>query len=104
MEQYSHRRIYVFEGTGWYGFTHDESGSNLPADKGPWPERPLSILVYDDDRYATTNIPFFGDLDDREVKAAIDEQGFYLISFKDVNERRQRAQHRSVESVPSPEG
>lgn len=36
--------VYVFHGSGLFGFTSDPSASNLPPDKGPWTPHGRSVL------------------------------------------------------------
>lgn len=61
---------YVFIGRRWWGFTHDESAANLPADHGPWSFFRNAII--DDDAAARGEEEAF-------VAAALTAHGLALL-------------------------
>jgi hypothetical protein len=60
-----------------HGFTPEESGSNLPADKGPWePYLSLSSIEVFKEYPALRK-----GVDEAKMLAAIESQGFYLTNI-----------------------
>ena len=63
-------RIYIFKaGSNVYGFTQEESGDNLPGDRGPWVLL-KSIEILEDQAAPRTH--------DADILAGIKGQGFHL--------------------------
>jgi hypothetical protein len=64
-------RIFIFKtGSNVYGFTPEESGSNLPGDRGPWAMF-KSIEILEDDAAPRG-------VHDADILAGIKAKGFYL--------------------------
>lgn len=73
-------RVYIFEGEGnLYAFTRDETGGNLPADRSPW------TLFKSVEMFENHPAKRIG-VDEREVLAGIEGQGFYLTTARVVVE------------------
>jgi hypothetical protein len=67
-------RVHIFKASGdLYGFTPEESGSNLPADKGPWAWY-SSIEVFKEFPMTRSRV------DEAKILAAIEGQGFFLTN------------------------
>jgi hypothetical protein len=67
-------QVYVFKSdSDLYGFTAESSGGNLPADKGPW------TLFQERAMFKDSPLPRIG-VNEADVVAAIDSQGFYLTT------------------------
>jgi hypothetical protein len=76
--------VYVFHGSGWWGFTRDPSASNLPPDKGPWtPDKTVLFVLkaYPLDR------PL---VNEAEMLSAIESQGYYLTNDTEVARKLER--------------
>jgi hypothetical protein len=75
--------VYLFRSTAvrdLYGFTLEESGSNLPGDSGPWThDRVKSIEVFKDH-------PRQRPVSEAEILAGIEKHGFHLATarFEDL--------------------
>jgi hypothetical protein len=70
--------VYVFHGSGWWGFTRDPSASNLPPDKGPWtPDKTVLFVLKD----YPLDRPL---VNEAEMLSAIDSQGYYLTNDAEV--------------------
>jgi hypothetical protein len=72
--------VYVFQGTsGWWGFTPQSSGSNLPAESGPWtPDYPTVLLVLRDYPVQRRGVG------EAEIIAGIEKQGYYLTNDAEI--------------------
>jgi hypothetical protein len=70
--------VYVFHGSGWWGFTQDPSARNLPADKGPWTPDTTVLFVLKD---YPLDRPL---VNEAEILSAIESQGYYLTNDAEV--------------------
>ena len=66
--------VHIFKASGnWYGFTREESGTNLPGDKGPWVWMKSVEMIPD---HPASGIG----VDEYQVLIAINATGYYLTN------------------------
>ncbi len=73
------RRVHLFRSLrgNRNGFTEDESGGNLPADKGPWAAVAWKSILVDQDNPSVR----IG-VDDQAVLDGLVAQGYYITTAK----------------------
>jgi len=73
-------QVYVFKGRdGWYGFTDEPSGHQLPADRGPWnPDGTSQRAMFKEKQYQLDR-PW--GLKESDVLRGIEDRGFYLWQY-----------------------
>ena len=78
-------QVYVFQNTrGWWGFTLEASGSNLPVDRGPWTPHHTVLLILKDYPEPRRGVK------EAEILDGIDKQGYYLTTDTEVSSKIER--------------